>query len=136
MNNNLTVTKCSFTLNSLNINTSTQYSRVQCFKIGHIAFINGVIKINKAINTSATTFTILSISGFFSGNSLPSSISSFRFFDTLFGGRYLAIIRSVTGFSLSRNAPFAICRYRSLMKFSYRTVLSGVVEQCFFVDAL
>ena len=51
MNNNLTVTKCSFTLNSLNINTSTQYSRVQCFKIGHIAFINGVIKINKAIST-------------------------------------------------------------------------------------
>ena len=51
MNNNLTVTKCSFTLNSLNINTSTQYSRVQCFKIGHIAFINGVIRINKAINT-------------------------------------------------------------------------------------
>lgn len=50
INNNLTVTKCSFALNSSNINTSTQYSRVQCFKIGHIAFINGVIKINKAIN--------------------------------------------------------------------------------------
>ena len=50
INNNLTVTECSFALNSSNINTSTQHSRVQCFKIGHIAFINGVIKINKAIN--------------------------------------------------------------------------------------
>ena len=50
MNNNLTVTKCSFTLNSSNINTSIQHSRIQCFKIGHIAFIEGVIKINKAIN--------------------------------------------------------------------------------------
>ena len=50
INNNLTVTECSFALNSSNINTSMQYSRVQCFKIGHIAFINGVIKINKAIN--------------------------------------------------------------------------------------
>ena len=37
-------------MNSLNIDISTKNSRVQCFKIGHIAFINGVIKINKAIN--------------------------------------------------------------------------------------
>lgn len=50
MNNNLTVTECSFALNSSNIDISPKKSRVQCFKIGHIAFINGVIKINKAIN--------------------------------------------------------------------------------------
>ena len=50
ISNNLTVTKCSFTLNSSNIDTSTTNSRVQCYKIGHIAFISGVIKIKKAIN--------------------------------------------------------------------------------------
>ena len=37
-------------MDSSNIDISTKNSRVQCFKIGHIAFISGVIKIKKAIN--------------------------------------------------------------------------------------